>query len=150
PDDWCGESAVSPSGRRSAAAAGQAARAPALAAQAGARAEPPLVLQRPEGRVRGLALTLGGEEARLPPREARLVLDQEPDHHLDTRVRAGDRVRLREVLRLRPPRDAEDAIRRASLVAVFGDPDRLLPVEPGQFSDEITEVRSEERRVGKA
>src|SRR5205085_9730106 len=83
--------------------------------------------------------------AGLPPRETGLVLDQEPDHHLDPRVLARDRVRLRKVLRLRLPGDTEGPIRRASLVAVLGDPDRLLAVEPGQLLREEADVSEDDR-----
>src|SRR6185503_18538908 len=140
-----GRSAASPNEHPPAPASAQAVRAPTLAGRAGARVEPPLVLQGPKGEVRRLPLARGGEEARLPPGEAGLVLDQEPDHHLDARVLPRNRVRLRQVPRLRVPGDPEGAIRRAGLVAVLRNPDRLLAVEPGQLLRQVTEVAQDDR-----
>src|ERR1043166_568448 len=90
-----------------------------------------LVSQSPERVVGRLVLAGHGHQTGLPACEAALVAEQEPHHQADARVLASDRVRLRQVLRLLRPADAEVPIRRPRLVAVLGDPDRLLPVEPG-------------------
>src|SRR6185437_16546155 len=55
-----------------------------------------------------LALVPDRFEAGLPAAEVRLVAHHEPEHHVDPRVLARDRVRLRHVLGLRLPGDAED------------------------------------------
>src|SRR5213079_2839362 len=44
--------------------------------------------------------------------EPALVTEQEPEHHRDARVPAGDRIRLGQVLRLLRPTDAEVPDRR--------------------------------------
>ena len=55
------------------------------------------------------------EEAGLPPdAEVRVVAKHEPDHHVDARVRTGDRERLAHVGRLSGKRHAEEPIGRVS------------------------------------
>src|SRR6478672_13412369 len=98
-----------------------------------------LVWQAPERVVGGLLLPADGEETRLPAAQPALVAEQEPEHHRDVRVLAGELVRLRQVLRLLDPGDAERPVRRARLVAVLGDPELLVAVElaeqRGQYRD---------------
>src|SRR5215211_6563131 len=68
-----------------------------------------------------LPSTGGRVEPRLPAvSDPRLVLDEEPDHHVDPRMRARDRERLRQIARLLHERDAENPVRRIRLVAVLG------------------------------
>ena len=63
----------------------------------------------------GLLLAGHGLEAGLPAAEGRLVLDEEPEHHVDARVLARDRVGLRHVLRLvRPARRRRSSCRAGS------------------------------------
>src|SRR6476619_1147716 len=71
-----------------------------------------LVWQAPKGVVCRLLDAGRGEEPRLPPTEAAFVAEQEPEHHRDPRVLAGNRVRLAQVLRLLDPGDAKGLIRR--------------------------------------
>src|SRR5207249_11785232 len=98
------------------------------------------VWQAPEGVVGRLVLAGDGHETRLPAGETALVAEQEPEHHADARVLAGDRVRLRQVARLVRPADAEMRIRRPGLVAVLGDPERLVAVELRQQLDQDADV----------
>ena len=91
-----------------------------------------LVWQAPEGVVRRLLLAGRREEAGLPAAEAAFVPEQEPEHHRDPRVLAGDRVRLASGTWPACPGDAERLVRRARLVAVLGDPELLVAVELGQ------------------
>src|SRR5439155_8411964 len=93
------------------------------------------VWQAPERVVGGLVLARNGHQARLPAGEAALVTEQEPEHHADARVLAGDRVRLGQVPRLLRPADAEKRIGRPGLIAVLGDPERLVAVELRQQLD---------------
>ena len=62
--------------------------------------------------------------------DVRLVAEQEPEHHVDARVRAGDRERLRQVGRLAARTRRRRAGPAVRLVAVLGDPDPLLAPEP--------------------
>src|SRR2546423_10406640 len=105
-----------------------------------------LVLQPAEGGVGRLPSAGGGEEPGLPATERALVPDQEPDEHPDPPVFTRDRVRLREVLRLRLPGDAEELVGRTRLVAVFGDPDRLATVEPRDLLGQVADVAEDHRR----
>ena len=89
-----------------------------------------------------------GEQARLPPladEDARLVAKQEPEQHVDPRTPLCDPVRLRQVLRLARGGDAEDAVGRIGLVAVLGDPDPLVPVEPRHLADQQAHVSERDR-----
>src|SRR5215210_2051837 len=113
-------------------------------ATAGANRAP--LTEAAEDVVRRLLATARRHEARLPAREVALVAQQKPDEHLDARVLARDRERLRQVLRLPLQRDAEDAIRRVRLVAVLGDPDRLAPVEARHLADQDVDVAERDRR----
>src|SRR5438477_11900999 len=74
------------------------------------------VWQAPEGVVGRLVLAGDGHETRLPAGETALVAQQEPEHHADVRVLAGDRVRLRQVTRLVRPDDAVMRVRQLCLV----------------------------------
>src|SRR4051795_1668338 len=79
--------------------------------------------------VRRLLLPVHRLEARLPAAERGVVPEQEPREEPDARVRLRDPVRLLEVRRLLRPADAEEVVRRLRLVAVLGDPERLVAVE---------------------
>src|SRR5437764_6402381 len=79
-------------------------------------------------------------EAGLPAAQVRVVLDEEPEHHVDARVLPRDRVSLRQPLRLRRHADAEVPVGRIRLVAVLGDPQVLRPVELGQLGNEDVDV----------
>src|SRR5438046_6526 len=87
--------------------------------------------------VRRLLLSLHRLEAGLPAAERGVVLQQEPREEADARVRLRDLVRLLEVHRLLRPADAEEGVRRLRLVAVLGDPDRLVAVEARDRVDEL-------------
>src|SRR6187549_3325600 len=115
-----------------------------------------LVWQAAERVVRGLLLPAGGKEAGLPAAQPALVAEQEPEHHRDPRVLAGDRVGLRQVLGLLRPADAERPVGRAGLVAVLGDPELLvavqLPEQLGQHGnvpegDRLLALRLHRRRL---
>ena len=82
---------------------------------------------------RRLLLAGAGQQPGLPAAEPRLVAQQEPEHHVDPRVLAGDRVGLLHVRRLLGVRDAEGAVRRVRLVAVLGDPEPLVAPEQRQL-----------------
>src|SRR5436309_14044209 len=99
-----------------------------------------LVLQAAEGGVGRLAGARGREEPGLPAAERALVAEQEPDEHPEPAVLPGNRVRLREVLRLRLPGDPEEAVRRPGLIAVLGHPERLIAVEAAQLLGQVTDV----------
>src|SRR5919206_969739 len=58
-----------------------------------------LVWQAAEGVEGGLLLPAHREEPGLPAAQAAFVAEQEPEHHRDARVLAGDRVGLRQVPR---------------------------------------------------
>ena len=90
-----------------------------------------------ERRERGLLRARRGEQAGLPAvvHEPPLVAEQEPEEHVDARMPLRDPERLRQVLRLLAPRDAEELVRRVRLVAVLGDPDPLVAVEARHLSD---------------
>src|SRR5204863_9401520 len=105
----------------------------------------PLVWQASEREVGGLALAAGGEEAGLPAREPRLVPEQEPEHHRDARVAPGDRIRLRQVLRLLGPAHAEERVGRLRLVAVLRDPELLRPVLPAEELGQHADVAQRDR-----
>ena len=99
----------------------------------GARSSPCSTLAARAGRARnafqaGFCLPVDGLEAGLPARRVRLVAHEEPEHHVDARVLARDRIRLRQVLRLLRLRDAERLVGRIRLIAVLGDPEVLRPV----------------------
>src|SRR5215210_4415519 len=100
----------------------------------------PLARKAPEGVERGLPLAAQRQEARLPAAEGALVAEQEPEHHVDPRVLAGDPVRLPEVRRLLRVGDAEEPVGRPCLVAVLGDPHALLAVEPRELLDQVVDV----------
>ena len=89
---------------------------------------------------RGLPPTVRGDEPGLPARRVALVLEQEPEQHVDPRMRLRDRERLPHVPRLRRPRDTENHVRRVRLVAVLRQPDPLGAVEPSQLGDEVVDV----------
>ena len=55
-------------------------------------------------------------------------------------------VRLAQVGRLLRVRDAEDPVGRIRLVAVLGDPDPLVAVQPRELADEHVEVAERHRR----
>src|SRR4051794_41121078 len=63
----------------------------------GVRIAMALVSQAAERVVGRLVLAGDRHQARLPAREAGFVAEQEPEHHSDARVLAGDRVRLTQV-----------------------------------------------------
>ena len=79
------------------------------------------------------------------PDRAGLVAHQEPEEQVDPRVEARIAVRLAQVLRLLRQRDAEEPVGRVRLVAVLGDPDPLVSVEPRQLSDQDVEVAERDR-----
>src|SRR5204863_10115775 len=105
------------------------------------------VWQAPEGVVGRLVLAGDGHQTGLPAGEAALVTEQEPEHHADARVLAGDRVRLRQVPRLLRPADAEVRVGRPGLVAVLGDPERLVAVELRQQLDQDADVPERDGRL---
>src|SRR5437762_2735848 len=98
-----------------------------------------------EGVVRRLLLPVHGLETRLPAAEGGVVLEQEPGEEADARVRLRDLVRLPEVRRLLPPADAEEVVRRLRLIAVLGDPERLVAVEARHRVDELVDVAELDR-----
>src|SRR6266511_3946762 len=61
-----------------------------------------------EGEVGRLLAVVDRQQTGLPAAEVRLVLEQEPQHHVDPRVPLRDRERLRQVRRLGDRRYAED------------------------------------------
>ena len=66
---------------------------------------------------------------------------EEPEHHVDPRVLARDRVRLLHVQRLLRPADSEDRlVGRVRLVAVLRDPEVLRPVELRDQRDQQVHV----------
>src|SRR5512133_3098865 len=79
--------------------------------------------------------------ARLPTvRDVRVVLQQEPEHHVDARIRPRDRVRLRQVTRLLRPGDAEEPVGWIRLVAVLGDPQVLRAPERRELGEQGVDV----------
>src|SRR6188472_3126567 len=113
----------------------------------GVRIATALVWQAPEGVVGGLLLPAVRLEAGLPACEPLLVTQEEPRHQPDARVPACDRVRLREVLRLLRPRDAELPVGRTRLVAVLRDPERLVPVLARELRDQHVDVRERDHAL---
>src|SRR3954471_20298819 len=113
----------------------------------GVRIAMPLVSQAPESVVGGLLLPAVRLEAGLPACEPLLVAQEEPRHQADAWIPARDRVRLREVLRLLRPRDSEVPVGRARLVAVLGDPERLVPVLARELLDQDVDVRERDGRL---
>src|SRR5215212_772339 len=101
-------------------------------------------LERPERR---LPLAAQCQEPRLPAAEGTLVAEQEPEHHVDPRVLARDAVGLAQVGGLLRVRDAEEAVGRSGLVAVLGDPEALLAVEPRQLLDQVVDVAEADGRL---
>src|SRR4051812_37839355 len=95
-----------------------------------------LVWQAAERVVGGFLLAAVRLEAGLPARERAFVAQEEPRHQADSRIPARDLVRLREVLGLLLPGDPEVRVGRARLVAVLGDPERLVPILPRQLADQ--------------
>ena len=93
----------------------------------------------------GFFLPLPSAARTASPRRRRLVLEQEPEHHVDARVLARDRERLRQVERLLRPRDAEERVGRVRLVAVLGDPDPLVAVELRDQRDQVADVAERDR-----
>src|SRR5215207_491374 len=100
----------------------------------------PLAGKPLEGLERRLPLTAERQQARLPAAEGALIAQEEPQHHVDPRVLAGDPVSLAEIRGLLRVRDAEQAVGRPRLVAVLGDPDALLAVQPRQLLDQVVDV----------
>src|SRR5829696_2426340 len=100
----------------------------------------PLARKPLEGLERRLPLTAKCQEPRLPAAEGTLVTQEEPQHHVDARVLAGDPVGLAEIRGLLRVRDAEKTVGWPRLVAVLRDPDALLAVEPRQLLDQIVDV----------
>src|SRR5688572_33155373 len=101
----------------------------------------------PEGRERRLPLPAVGVEARPPVPHRLLVADQEPEHHVDARMPSSDPERLPQVGGLLLVGHAEELVLRRRLVAVLGDPQPLLAVEPGELPDEVVDVAEHDRRV---
>src|SRR5262245_12869735 len=100
----------------------------------------------PEGLPARLTAPGGRVEPRLPAvANARLVPDEEPDHHVDARVPPCDPVRLAQPARLLRPRDAEASIGRIRLIPVLGDPEVLRPVEPLQLAEQLVDVPERDR-----
>src|SRR3954451_18861497 len=112
-----------------------------------AKACPTSVGQASERDVGGLALAARGHEAALPASKARLVLELEPEHHVDARLLARDRERLLQVERLLRVRDAERAVRRIRLVRVLGEPDALAAPELRHLLDHVADVAERVRTV---
>src|SRR5215211_1544955 len=102
----------------------------------GADSAAPGLAETAEDVVRRLLAAGRRDETRLPTGKPALVAEQEPDEHLDAPVLPRDREGLREVLRLLLRRDAEEAVGRIRLVAVFGDPDRLAAEAPRHLADQ--------------
>src|SRR4029453_4889891 len=88
-----------------------------------------LSTQRLEGAEARLPLALDADDAGLPAGQPSLVANQEPDEHVDPVRTPRDRDGLVDVARLVCVPDAEEAVRRARLVAVLGDPEALAAVE---------------------
>src|SRR5262249_15121132 len=93
---------------------------------------------------RRLALPPPGPEALLPAADVGLVLELEPEHHVDPRVLAGDRERLLQVERLFRVRNAEEPVRRVGLVRVLRQPDRLPAPVARHLLDHVVEVAERE------
>src|SRR5579864_7756542 len=93
-----------------------------------------------EGVPGGLLLAGDGLQAGLPAAEVWLVLDQEPQEHVDARVLPRHRVDLRQVRRLLRPAHAEGRVGRIRLVAVLGDPEMLRAVQLRDLGEQHVDV----------
>src|SRR5439155_15185216 len=115
--------------------------------------------QAGEGVERRRLATVRRDQPRLPAVERAAVLQQEPGEEIDARIRPRDLVRLPEIGGLLRPADADEGVGWIGLVAVLGDPDRLLAVEGCDRRDELVDVAEldrpaadvpRRRRVGRA
>src|SRR5438874_1875787 len=88
-----------------------------------------------------LLLPTRGDQPGLPACEGGLVLQQEPEHHVDSRVLAGDRECLRQVCGLLRVGDADERVGWVRLVAVLGDPEALVAVELRQQCGQVAQER---------
>src|SRR5205823_6840355 len=77
---------------------------------------------------RGLLLAACRQQPGLPAAHLCVVLEQEPEEHVDPWILVRDRVRLAQVGGLLRPRDAERLVLRPRLVAVLADPEVLRTV----------------------